>query len=386
MEAIPPVPPPPLPQRKILLIRLTALGDILHVLPAISAIRAAMPNAFLGWLVEDSGAALVQGHPQLDAVHIVPRKAWHQNPFKALTGPMRDLVSELRREQYDVAIDFQGLSKSALWTKLSGAKQRIGFGGEEAREVSRFFYNASVHPRADQMHIVQRNLSLLRPLGIENPAVTFPVHLKPEVERFADELWGDLGDKYARVVMNPGAGWETKKWPAASYGRLAAELVRDAGARVVLAWGPGEERLVQTALEAGGEGGRRISKRGSGPIPTEPGIYPLPSTSFVELGAFIRRAHLFVGGDTGPTHFAAALGVPTLGLYGASDAKRNGPWGPQSRSIQLDEPPCIPCWKTYCAWDEPLACLTHIHVTRVRDLCFKMLEAYPGDSRLEVGM
>lgn len=359
-------------EKRILLIRLSALGDIVHALPALAAIRHVFPKAFVGWLVEDRGAGLIEGHPLLDAVHIIPRKAWRENPFGTLTGPMRALVSELRDQSYDTAIDFQGLTKSAFWAKLCGAPERIGFSGEEAREVSRVFYNRAVFPRANQIHVIERNLSLLRPLGIENPQVEFPIHLQDETRAFGASIWGELGDRYPRIVMNPGAGWVTKQWPAASYGRLAAELVREVGARVALAWGPGEETLVKTALEAAGEHNGRSGKRSS-TIGAEPVIYALPPTSFMELGAAAARAHLFIGGDTGPTHLAAALGIPTLGLYGASDSKRNGPWGARTRVIQLTDLSCVPCWKTYCDWDEPLACLTHIQIPQVREACLKLL-------------
>ena len=118
------------------------LGDIIHVLPALKAARTALPDAFIGWLVEESGAPLIEGHPLLDAVHVMPRKAWRSDPLKTLMGPMRDLVGEVRDQNYETAIDFQGLTKSAYWTKLSGAKQRIGFRGEDAREISSVFYNA----------------------------------------------------------------------------------------------------------------------------------------------------------------------------------------------------------------------------------------------------
>ena len=358
---------------RILLIRMSALGDIIHALPALSALRKARPDAHIGWLVEDAGAPLLEGHPLLDTVHVLPRKAWRKNPFTTLAGPIRNLATELRSLRYDVAVDFQGLTKSAFWAKLCGAKDRIGSGGEGAKEVSRFFYSRPVHPAADQSHVIQKNLSLLRPLDVQNPEIEFHVHLAKESLEWGEKMWGDCGDRFARVVINLGAGWKTKRWPAAAYGRLAKALVEEAGARVVFAWGPGEETLLQTALEAVGQRADPPKASNADSIGAEPGLYALPPSTFTQLGAILRRAHLAVGGDTGPTHLAAALGIPTLGIYGASDAKRNGPWGAHCAVIQRDDPPCVPCWRTHCDWEEPLACLTHISVETVRDECLRLL-------------
>lgn len=357
---------------RILIIRLSALGDILHVLPALAALRAAMPGAFIGWLVEDRGAPILEDHPMIDALHVLPRKELKRNFLGTLVGPMRELADDLRARRYETAIDFQGLSKSAFWARLCGAPRRIGFRGEDAREVSRIFYNEGVYPRADQIHVIERNLALLRPLGIESPKVEFPMHLSEAVQRNGESVWGDLSDRYPRIVLNPGAGWKTKQWPAAEYGRLARELINEIGARAGLAWGPGEEPLVETALTAGGFGSGRV-KFQSARLPDEPGLYPLPATSFMELGGVLAASHLYAGGDTGPTHLAAALGVPVVAIHGASDARRNGPWGRKNEVIQLTSPSCVPCWQTQCDWKEPLACLTHISVSSVRDACLRML-------------
>lgn len=365
---------------RILIIRLSALGDILHALPMLAAIRKAKRDAHIGWLVEDRAASLLQGHPMIDALHVVPRKAMKAGKLKALAGPMRALRAELRAQRYDFAIDPQGLTKSALWARLSGARRRVGFRGEDAKELSRFCYNTSVAPAPDEFHVIRRNLALLRPLGIENPAVEFPLHLPKLAEQKAKLIWGTANAEAPRVVINPGAGWPTKQWPAEEFGRLGQRLADECDARVVIAWGPGEEPLLKRALDAAAAA---PSRGGGSPLSTghlqstaigpAPGVYPLPETAFVELGAVVKTASLFVGGDTGPTHLAAALGVPVVSPFGASDAKRNGPWGAASRVIQLSDPPCIPCWKTSCAYAEPLACLKRITLEQVAALCLEAL-------------
>lgn len=355
---------------RILIIRLSALGDILHALPVLAAIRRARPNAHMGWIVQDGGADLLQGHPMLDRVHVIPRRAMKKMGIGEKLGTLRRLRSELRAEQYEIAIDLQGLAKSAIWGWLSGAPVRVGFAGEDARELSGLMYNRAVSPPHEARHVIQKNLSLLRALEIHDSQVEFPIHFSDATRIRAREIWGELDSGAPRVMINPGAGWVTKQWTAARYGELAGQLFKDHGARVVIAWGPGEEPLVREALAAVGTGVLDFTARA---VPSAPGVYALPATSFVELGAAIAQSHLFVAGDTGPLHFAAALGVPTLAIFGASDPARNGPWGERTRVIQLSDPKCIPCWKTKCTWSEPLACLKGIHVGEVSKLCDELL-------------
>lgn len=365
---------------RILIIRLSALGDILHALPVLAAIRRAKPQAHIGWIVQAGGAELVQGHPMLDRAHVIPRQAMKNMGATEKFGVLRKLRAEVRAEDYEIAIDLQGLAKSAVWGWLSSAKERVGFRGEDARELSGLLYNRAISPPADARHVILKNLSLLQALGISNPAVEFPVHFADVTKQRAQEIWGESDSGVMRVIVNPGAGWVTKQWPAARYGELAARLAKERAARVAIAWGPGEETLVREAIAAADSGSA------SGPpdfssrmIPAAPGVYAMPATSFTELGATISLANLFVAGDTGPLHFAAALGVPSVGIFGASDPIRNGPWGEHTRVIQLTEPKCIPCWKTQCAWSEPLACLNGIAVDRILGECLKVLtpEAKP---------
>jgi ADP-heptose:LPS heptosyltransferase len=236
----------------------------------------------------------------------------------------------------------------------------------QARELSGLFYTEAVRPPAERFHVVERNLALLRPLGVVDPAIEFNFRLEPEAERRGRALWGEGEAAMPRVVLNVGAGWATKLWPAERFGRLGARLASECGACVSVVWGPGEEGLAAEAMDAAREAGGRI---GADRIEGQPGVYLAPKTTFLELGGLIAGAGLYVGGDTGPTHMAGALGVPVVSMFGGSDARRNGPLGSPSEVIQLDEPECIPCWKTRCEWREPLACLKGIGVERVFDAC-----------------
>lgn len=399
------------PQPSILIVRLSALGDIIHTLPALAALRRAMPDAKIGWLVQDGGAPLLEGHPMIDRLHVWPRRAMKKARAGEKLAAMGALMRELRAQNYETAIDFQGLAKSAVWTFLCGAERRIGFSGADAREMSSLLTNRKVAFRQDRFHVIERNLSLLEPLGILNPGVEFPVHLGEAARARAAEIWradqaddgtGSESTRPLRVVINPGAGWETKQWPPERFGAVAAALAARRGARVAIAWGPGEEPLVSAVLGAAGVidgGGWRAPNVAIPPsalaaapsvgfarsLGAARGVSALPPTSFVELAAVIARADLYVGGDTGPTHIAAALGVPVVSPFGASDPLRNGPWGQAGGVLQSKEPACVPCWKTRCHWNEKLACLKAIETCEILAACERALDAAPARSKITAG-
>lgn len=355
--------------KKILIIRMSALGDIIHGLPVAAAIKRAMPDATVGWLVEAGGAALLRENPAIDRLHVLRRAKHGQGASGSAFLP---LIGEIRGEKYDVAIDLQGLTKSAVWARLSGAAERIGFAGDNAQEISRFFYNRALQPPDTAKHVIRQNLALLGAMGISDPEIAFPLTLDAIARETGARLWGAKPAEGPRVVLNVGGGWPTKLWPAESFGNLATRMVDEFGARVAIAWGPGEEEVAGDALAASAAKNRSES----GVVPAEAGVAMLPKTSFLELGGCIGQADLYVGGDTGPTHLATALGVRCVALFGPSSGERNGPLGsPGSdvRLIQLTEPACIPCWKTECSWSEPLACMKGISVDRVFEACAESL-------------
>lgn len=359
---------------RILIVRLSALGDILHALPMLAALRARFPQAHLGWLVEPGGAPLLEGHPLLDSLHIFPKKAWSENKLAAWRGPFKELVREIRDQHYDVAIDAQGLTKSAVWGWLGRVPRRIGFRGAESRELAGVLATERVAPHPALRHVVQKNLALLAPLGIAQPdRVEFPVHLPKAARARAAHIVGEGSGAAPLVVMNPGAGWATKVWDPARYGELAKTLVERHGVRVAMAWGPREDPLVEAALRAAGHAG--AVDFNAERLPEAPGVYPLPPTRFIELGAVIARARLFVGGDTGPTHFAAALGVPTVSMMGPLDARRNGPLGSHCVTIQHAVPRPAPFWRNHKRWCDPRTDLQWVTVAEVLAECERALGA-----------
>jgi lipopolysaccharide heptosyltransferase I len=298
------------PRTRILIVRLSAIGDVLHGLPVLNALRDSLPRALIGWVVEGTGAQLLGGHRALDELVVVPRK-WLKSPRTVLA--MRRRLRELR---FDVAIDLQGLTKSAVAAWLSGAPRRIGFDGRDGRELSRWLNNELVD--ATKTHVVDRNLELLAPLGITNARARFDLEDAPSDARRAEEILraGGLGDRFA--LVNPGAGWPSKVWPADRYAGVARHLGTRHAMPTLVVWAGDVERAWAERIVAGSAGFAQLA----------------PPTSLRELAAVARRAALLVSSDTGPLHLAAAVDTPCVGLFGPMPAERNGPYGSQHVAVQ----------------------------------------------------
>lgn len=319
-----PRPGPPL-ATKIAIVKLSSLGDVIHALPVARALRRGIPRLHLTWIVEAREYALLEGHPDLDAVMPVDTRRWRRlirRPAGArqVLGKVKRLRGRIRAARFDVALDLQGLMKSGLLTAYTGAPLRIGFSADHCRErLNCLFTNRRVRPPAAAVHVVDQYLSLLEPLGVEPGPVEFHVPIPPAATRSMDDFLGEQGVKRRDllVAINPGAGRESKRWPVECFAALANRLVQEPNVRILLLWGPDEvpmARQIRAGLET-----RAILA---------------PPTDLHELAALLRRSALMVAGDTGPLHLAAALGTPSLGLFGPTRAARNGPYGPHGRGVQ----------------------------------------------------
>lgn len=298
---------------RILICRLSAIGDCLLTVPTVCALRDHFPNAFLAWAVGPGPGSLLAGHADVDEIIPVDRD-WLKSPRKTWR-----LRQKLRALRFDVALDAQGLTKSALIAWLSGARRRVGFAAPMGREASLWLNNEKVTSRAS--HVVDRFRELLGPLGITKPKpVRFDLPHNREAEttmlarRTAAKIVGDF------AVINVGAGWGSKVWPAESYAQTARHLYTRHGLPSIVVWGGAQEReAAETVVRLAGDGATLA-----------------PPTSLVELAALLRSATLFVGSDTGPLHLAAALDVPCVGLYGPTNPAVCGPYGP--RHLALRDP------------------------------------------------
>jgi heptosyltransferase-1 len=307
--------------RAIAVIKLSALGDVVHATPVVEALAEAFPAARITWVVERREAALLRGHPRLAEVVTIDTRAWRRTRTPgaalALGRTLRELRRRLRAPRFDVAIDLQGLVKSGAVTAATGAPVRIGFAPGWSRErVNGLFTNRHVTPPPSARHVVDQYLSLLQPLGVTPARVVFRLPARETAEGRIEEFFASAGLKrHGRVVvLNPGAGKPGKRWPVERFAELATRLAREAGARVLALWGPSEEPAARAIAQA-------------------PGAVLAPPTDLDELIAVVRRASGVVAADTGPLHVAAALGTPCVGLYGPTSAERNGPYGAGHRTV-----------------------------------------------------
>ena len=295
---------------RIVIVRLSAIGDVIHGMPIACALRDRFPQAMLCWVVEERAAELLRGHEALDEL-IVLRRGWLKSP----TAVWR-LRRQLRAMRPELAIEAQGLTKAAVAARLSGAKRRIGLGGMWGRELSPWLNTELVN--TDGLHAVDRNLLLLRPLGIESPAVRFGVPDRPADRAAAAELVRQSGIQGDFVLVTSGAGWPSKLWPADRHAAVAADLGRRHGLPSLLVWGNADERARAEQIAADSQQHARVA----------------PKMSLMELAAVARQAVFCLGSDTGPLHLAAAVGTPCVGLYGPWPADKHGPYGPQHVTVQ----------------------------------------------------
>lgn len=311
---------------KILIVRLSSLGDIIHALPAFQSLRSAHPGARIDWLVERRFAYLLDAVEGIDRVlaidthamraHVARLSGWRQ-----LWQPMR----AVRAARYDVALDFQGLLKTACLSVMSGAGLRIGFSKSLVRErPAHWFYHRTLENPGVPMHVARLNLLLAREAGGAHEDLS--VHLKTR-----DEDTREIEARMQReqlsefVVINPGGGWPTKRWQPARYGALAAKIQNQMHIRVVVVTGPGEEQLYRQIADACPD--------------RPPAHFPVP---FLQLIPLFRKARLLVAGDTGPLHLACALGTPVVGIMGPTSPVRNGPWSENDEAV-VRHLPCSFC-------------------------------------------
>ncbi|MBI2206538.1 MAG: lipopolysaccharide heptosyltransferase I [Candidatus Rokubacteria bacterium] len=310
----------------VAIVKLSALGDVVHALPVASAIRAARPDARITWVVEARQAPVLREHPAIADVAIVDTRRWRRaRTPRRISAALRG-VSAMRRglraRRFDVAIDAQGNLKSGVLTAMTGAPLRIGFAAARCRErANALFTNRRVMPPAAAQHVVDQYLALLTPLGLTPPARgEFHLPWNGAAEAAVDEAFGAAGLKSRDrlVVLNPGAARPDKRWVPERFRALAERIGRDGLGRVLVVWGP-DELAVARAIGAGGA------------------AVLAPPTDLDGLIAVLRRASVLVAGDTGPLHLAAALGVPCVGLFGPTSAVRNGPYGAGHRTLQAPD-------------------------------------------------
>lgn len=301
---------------RILVVRLSALGDVVHAMPVVAGLRRALPDARIDWLVDERRRELVELVPVVDRCIVAPRTG--------RLGGIPHVVRTLRAARYDAAIDLQGLMKSALLARLSGARRVIGFDRRHLRERAARWWYTETPPVGEPMHVIEKNLALAAGLGVEARPFEFPIAPRPSnaVARARAAAGCGAGEPFA--VVSPGAAWPSKRWAPDRFGALAERLRRAHGLASVVLWGPGERALAERVSAASAGAGA-----------------PAPATTIADVVALARAAAVVVAGDTGPLHLAAAVGAPVVGVYGPSDPRRNGPWS--SRDVVVSRRDRCPC-------------------------------------------
>jgi heptosyltransferase-1 len=322
---------------RILIVKLGSIGDIVHTLPSLAAMRGALPRAEISWVVEKRSAEILRDNPFLKSVIEVDTKALRRWPSsgETLRAP-RQQLRRLRASSFDSAIDFQGLLKSAAIARFSRASRVYGFARPNLREpASRLLLSKTVRV-PPKTHVIIKNLRLAaEALNITVPAdphdFEFPIHLTREHEVEAEVAADWTQGRYA--ILNPGGGWPTKLWAPERFGALADRLWNEFGLHSIITYGPGEQALAERVLGASRSGHAR--------------------TSDISLKGFVglsKQASLYVGGDTGPTHLAVAAGAPVVGIFGPTEWWRNGSPRPEDLCVERNDIGCrTDCHRRSCA-------------------------------------
>ncbi len=300
---------------RILITRLSAIGDCILTLPLVCTLRDHFPNASLVWAIEPLAARLLGQHQAVDEFLVIP-KGWLKSP-----RTIRTLRHQLRARQFDYVLDPQSLTKSSVLGWLSAAPRRIGFAAPRGRETAPWLNRETID--VGDLHLVDATLRLLEPLGIEPTKIRFDVPISADVEARTEQYLQHAFLTKGYITINCAASNAARIWPARRFGRVARYLGEQYGLPSVVTWaGASEaERAAHIVAKSGGH------------------ALLAPDTSLQELAALQRRARLMIGSDTGPLHLAAAVGTPCLGLYGPTRAARSGPYGSAHYTIESEVPP-----------------------------------------------
>jgi heptosyltransferase-1 len=344
---------------RVLIVKVSALGDVVHTLPVLDYLRQASPGVEIDWVVEEGNREIVEGHPLLRRVHLVRTRAWRSAPFSIrVWREILKVKKELNDSDFDIAFDLQGNFKSGLITWLSGAERRYGFDRDAVREsLNLVFTNNQVPLRRQDLHVSTRALRVASvPFGRDYPGMklTSDIFTTPEDDTAAGVYLSTLSDGLV-FLFHYGTTWATKLWSEDRWmelGRLVS--VRFPDSSILFSWGNEGERAAVERIASGIRGNARI----------------LPKMNLKGLCSLLKKTDMVVGGDTGPIHMAAAVGTPTVSFYRATDAKRNGPKGDNHFHIQSPLH-CRACLRREC--DRDRECRESISAAAIMEGIEKLL-------------
>jgi heptosyltransferase-1 len=342
---------------KILIIKLSAIGDVVQALPALEAIKKLYPESSITWLVEEAAAGVLEGHPCIDTLLISKRKTWLRmlkSPFTFALGIMSIIrfLIEVRRTRYNIAIDFQGLLKSGILIGLAHAERKIGF--DRTRERSYWFLNERLPAYDIEKHALQRYLDVARYLGAKNPSAGCTLPTERERVFVREKINALNPHDRPLVVINPAARWKTKLWPERNFAELANRLVREKHAFVLFTGSEVDRAMIDRIIS----------------MMTESAPNWVGETTLKELAALAFHADLFITTDTGPMHLAAAAGAKVLALFGPTAPWRTGPYG-TGHIVLRTGIGCSPCFKRKC---DNIRCMEELTVDIVMREVDRLLE------------
>jgi heptosyltransferase I len=348
----------------MLVIRMSSLGDVLMSMPAVKALREQFPEARISWLVEGSVGELLLHQPFIDKVIRFPRgvtvKALKQGKLPLAKNEMGRFLAELRENRYDMILDFHGIAKSTFLSLYARGTKRIGFGKMYAKEKSHLFYHEKVNGDNRRLHKVERNMLIPRHVGVSGTIPELTLVAPAEAVAYIDRYFEHTGISSPAYAVNPfsSKGSAFKRWDIGRYGQLIRRIREKDHASVIILWGPGEEEEARALKESAGEG-----------------VFLSCPTDVPQLLALLKKADMYIGGDTGVMHLAAFAGTPVVAVFGPTDVLVNGPYSPASTVVRKDLP-CSPCKNKKC---EKRECLDGITVDEVHGAVSAMKERTEGN-------
>ncbi|MCK8824295.1 lipopolysaccharide heptosyltransferase II [Fuchsiella alkaliacetigena] len=336
-------------RKNILIVRLSAIGDVIHALPVANAVRESYPEAEITWIVERKAYDLVANNPHLNRVLLFPKESWKEEFKQAKRATLKKAYSflkGLKEYDFDLVLDLHGLFKSGIVTYFSRAPLRVG--AADSKEGSRLFYNQLAEVEPD-LHKVERNLNLAREIGAESKVVTFDFAVAEKEVKKINSLLAKLPLDFRApwVAINPYTSWTSKNWPEEYYAQLTKRLIEELDCEVFLTGSPADREGV-AGIRA------RFNEK----------VYNLAGeTNLKELTELYKRMNLFIGGDTGPMHLAAAVNTQVLALMGPTTPQTHGPYGNQHRVVRLEGLDCLECWDRSC--EQERACMEELSVEQV---------------------
>jgi lipopolysaccharide heptosyltransferase I len=339
--------------RKILILRLSAVGDVLRTLPAVKALKEYYPSSSITWIVEEPSKTLLESQPEIDEVILFPRKRWTSGmkSTRKMWGTFLEMgrfILDLRRRKFDMVLDFHGLLKSGLLSFLSGSPRRVGYDRKSSKEFNFLFSNVKVKLPQEKISRFQRNFTLLEGLGLVVKNFDTKLHIPSEDKKYIESFFNQLRPPLQKpyIVIHPGTSPKTtyKRWMFDHYAQLGDRLTRELNGTVIFTWGPGEREWVEALQEE----------------MEEASILGPQTESLTQLGEIFGRCDLYIGGDTGPMHIASLMGIPVVVIYGPTDPIVNEPLG-KHRKVRK-EVGCNPCRNRSC---KKLDCLRMITVDDV---------------------